>query len=158
MQLSEHKSGCGYQALGNGCEMAPFQIALNIAKDEKCAFLKPVLDDMYFNDKLDMVLPCNYWLSTGMIAVWSRKKKIPVIIFKGYSNRQGWVPSYFTNIGPIDPLTTIVYMRIDGSKVDALIPARLEGALKLRYIYNQHWAITPEDVSAVDESVDSELE
>ena len=93
-----------------------------------------------------------------MIAVWSRKKKLPVIIFKAFTNRQGWVPSYVTNIGTIDPLTTIVCMRIDGSKFDALIPAHLEGTLKLREIYNQLWEITPEDVSAVDESVDSELE
>ena len=105
-----------------------------------------------------MVLPTNCWLSTGMIAVWSRKKKLPVIIFKASTNRQGWVSSYVTNIGPIDPLTSIVCMRIDGSKFDALIPAQLEGSLKLRDIYNQLFDITPEDVSAVNESVDSELE
>ena len=63
-----------------------------------------------------------------------------------------------TDIGPIDPLTTIVCLRIDGSKFDSLIPVELEGAQKVREVYHQLHNIMPADVSAVDESVDSELE
>ena len=156
--LSAHKGGCGFIALANGCDLDPFKIALDIAEDEKYAFLKPVLLNLSFYDKLDMVLPTACWLTTGMIAVWSRKKKIPVIIFKASTNRQGWVPSYVTDIGPVGPLTMIVCLRIDGSKFDSLKPVELEGAQTVREVYHQLHNIMPADVSAVDESVDSELD
>ena len=35
IQMSVHKGGCGYQALAAGCDLDPFQIALDIARDEK---------------------------------------------------------------------------------------------------------------------------
>lgn len=156
--LSVHKGGCGYIALANGCNLDPYKIALDIAETDKYSFLKPVLSQLSFYDKLDMVLPSACWLTTGMIAIWSRKRNIPVIIFKASTNRQGWVPSYVTDIGPIGPLTMIVCLRIDGCKFDSLKPVESAGEEKLRAIYHQLHNIMPADVSAVDESMDSELD